>query len=303
VTQWNEFLADLTNFGVRFDYFFSPYFAVDPLLSDKKDVFFSFFDFRERFVKDVDNSMRRMRIVSSCEKELDDSDKDSIDESLEIIREMGYDSDQILELLGAEEFESYIPALLSAVFALGPEFQENRNFFPTLPRQLKPERFRKLRLLSIVLMVVMSLLAGSIVSINLWEKISQTNSLRDELAAIQKRTMVLKREIVSMEPMENDLIDKLTTTDVGIGNMSQVMHKLCLVIPKRVWLLHFSSRDSKIDLSARAPAGSQSSLMTALNRSGVFKTKSSYTRRNSDGTENIYIHMLMNSAPKPKGEK
>lgn len=300
---WNELLTDLANFGMRVDHLVSPYLALDPLLSDVKEVSFSLFDGNEMFVKAGDSSLRKMIVLPPEEHPEDEADESSNEEVDVILDSLGYDQQRLLELFGPKDIKSYVPALLLAAFALAPEFQENKNFFPPLPRQLKPERFRKLRLLSIVLMVLMVLLTSSILSLNLWETWSHTNALRNEYKAVQDKNIVLKQEIAAMEPMENDLFDKLSTAEVGIGNMSQVVHKLCLVIPKRVWLLHFSSRDSKIDISARAPAGSQSSLMTALNRSGVFKTKSSYTRRNSDGTENIYIHMLMNSAPKSKKDK
>lgn len=300
---WNELLTDFSNFGVRIDHLVSPYMALDPLLADVNEVSFSFFDVNEMFVKGDDSFLRKVIVLPPKDPQVDEESEFSTESVAGIVGNLGYDSDHLLELLGPEEIESYIPALLLAEFALIPEFQENKNYYLPLPRQLKPERFRKLRLLSILLTVFVFLLGGSIIFVNLWEKWSNTHALLNEERAVLDKSAALKHEIAAMEPMENDLISKVASADVGIGNMSQVIHNLCLATPKRVWLLYFSSRERKVDLSARAPAGSQSSLMSALNRSGVFKTKSSNTRRNSDGTENIYIHMLMNPETKSKGGK
>jgi len=297
---WNELITDFTSSGVRFDAVVYPYMLLDPIMGDEYELYLPEVDGDFKFVKDEGEISRQMvRAEGSNEP-----DPDNIRLKISNFPEkMNYDTTTVSAKIKDAELEHYIPALLQAAFGLSTEFREKKNHLISLPRELLPERFRRLRSLFIVFLLLTFGLIAALIGRNWWDDWSKLTSLKQENKRIQNEIKVLQMNNNKLANLEENIINELTEAETGNDKITYCLHKLSILMPKEMWLSHFSTRGSSIDMNITSAPGQQSKILSALNSSGIFKTKSAPTRAKRDGTENIYIHMYLIKPSDKKGDK
>jgi hypothetical protein len=297
---WNELITDFTSSGVKFDAVVHPYMLLDPILGDEDEFYLPEVDRDFKLVKDESGASRQMVQIESG----NETDFDDIQLKIPSFPEkMNYDTTTVSAKINDEKLEYYIPVLLQAAFGLSTEFREKKNHLISLPKELLPERFRRLRALFVVFLLFTFLLIAALIGRTWWDDWSRLASLKQANKSIQNRIQVHKTGNQKLEDLEENIIRELLEAETGNNNITRCFHKLSITMPKEMWLSHFSTRDNSIDMSIKSAPGKQSKILSALNASGLFKTKSSYKRTNTDGTENIYIHLDVINPSGNKGGK
>jgi Tfp pilus assembly protein PilN len=195
--------------------------------------------------------------------------------------------------------ERLTPALLQASFALSPDFKAARRDFIPLPKELRFERFKRLRLIFFILLFLIALLAFILTALKWWSDWSSYSSLLSERASIQRRISALNSGNLKLARFEKETLLKLAGAAPGNREVTRSLLELAKIIPKDAWLLNFSLRGNSIDVSVRAPKGRRLEIMKALNDSKLFKVKNSNTRRGSDGSESVYVHLEIENSGFP----
>lgn len=283
--EWNELITDFTSSGVKFDAIVNPLMLVDPILEEENELYLPAVEPDVKFSKDEIDSLRQMVQID------EDEQSELIGNIADLPEKMNYDRKSLSAKISDEDMVHYIPAMLQAAFGLAPELREQKNHLLPLPKELIPERFRRLKSMFIIMLFLTLALIFALIGRNWWDDWSRLAALKDENQKVQNKIKIVQGNNKKLARLEEKIIHELQDAELGINNITQCFQKLSIKLPKEAWLSHFSTRDNTIDLSIKYPAGIQSQILPAINSSGIFKTKSSYTRRNTDNTENIYIHM------------
>jgi Tfp pilus assembly protein PilN len=86
---------------------------------------------------------------------------------------------------------------------------------------------------------------------------------------------------------------KISDAASNIHNPVFILHKLAAAIPEGMWLYKLSIKKNSLDINVKGSGGQGASkLLAALNSTGMFKTKSSYTK-SWKGMENVYVSMTI----------
>lgn len=296
--DWNELLTDFTSSGVKFDSFVHPFMVLDPLLNEQPEIFLPDVEYHFCYAKKEGSPLRQMIKVEET-----GSGSAADFEISELAEKLNYDRSAFAGMIKREELPDFIPAMMLAAYAISQKYREDKNHLIPLPKELVPERFRKLRALFMVLLTLTLLLILALIGRNWWEDWSRLSSLKNETAQIQNKIKVLQASNKKLTRLEEKILKELLEADTGNNAITHCLHEISVKMPKEMWLSHFSTRGNSIDMSIRSVAGKQSQIIPVLNSSGLFKTKSSYTRRNSDGTENIYINLDVITSSAKKGGK
>jgi hypothetical protein len=264
--------------------------AVDPLLWEKRSIYLPAVEpdwILERAGGNKRNPARP-RGEGSIAEPL------GIEETLEAC---GYDAPAALGLLSErleERVGAMASALLLAAFALSSEYRECASTLPSIPPDLKPERYRRARALTITLAVACALLSLVILGRNLWEVWSAHSKLKAERVRVEKKTSALLSKNKELSRFDKEVIGKISeAASGGVHNPVFILQKLAGSIPDGMWIYKISIKDRSMDISVRGSGGQGASeLLAALNSTGIFKTKSSYTKSRK-GMENVYVSMTI----------
>ena len=292
--DWNEFIAECTMGGLKFDAFLYPFQVIDPILGEYDEIFLPDVDHEFKFVKLDENLTREMLPMNSK------WESETIPEAATILKNMAYDN--MPALFNPGDLEGYTPALINGAYALSKSFALDRSHLLSLPKELIPERFRFLKTLFFILLGVAFCLIFVLFARFWWNSWSHLQSLHVEKKKIERKTEKLKRNCLNMKEID-DLITEVKETSVGHANMAYFLYKLTSTIPKDMWMQNINIQDKSAILTVKAPAGKQSTLLPLLNRMKTFKVTSSKTKRFSDGTENILVTLAFKDKIKPKTEE
>ena len=291
--DWNELVTEFTSSEIRIDAFLSPQQVLEPLLADVDEFYIPDVDEEFSYIRNEDLHKRQMVEVEHS------PDLKIIPDVSELQKKLNYDQVQGVK---EEDLEHFITPMLLAAYGLSEDFREGKNHLIALPREMVPERFRRLRISFFLFLIISILMIFGLGGRYWWDSWSKLNSIKVEHEKIDSQISRLQETSSKLDEIEK-LIVELEEAEVGNNRMAKSLHLLSRIIPKDMWLAHFSTRGRSMDISVKAPSGKQSKLVTLLNKTGVFKVVNSYTRRNSDGTENIYIHLEFVGARSKKGGK
>jgi len=283
---WSELLTDFTSAGFRFDALAHPCMLLDPLLSEFDEFNLPGDESSYRFSMVGDGPNRQMRPMKS-------SDERGVENSLDLAVAMGYEKTKLSAAIGNGELDSFIPGMLQAAYALSSNFAADKRCFIPLPRELRFERFKRSRLIFFALLFLIVVLSCVLTVREWWDDWSRLAALNAENTKVERRISELKVENAELARFEKSVVLKIAGANPGIHEITGCLYELTKIIPKDVWLLNFSARGSSLDISLRAPKGKRVEIMKAVNESKLFKVKNSNTRRGSDGSESVYLHLEM----------
>jgi len=286
---WEDFILSLSAGGIKFDAYIHPFMAVDPLLEGNSSIYLPAVE--PDWILERAGSKRnpaRPRGEGSTPEPL------GIEEALEAC---GYDAPSALELLSErleERDGGMASALLLAAFALSSEYRECASTLPAVPPDLKPERYRRARALTVTLAVACALLSLVILGRNLWEVWSAHSKLRAERVRVEKRTAALLSKNKELSRFDKEVVGKISeAASGGVHNPVFILQKLAGSLPEGMWIYKLSIKDRSMDINVRGAGGQGASeLLAALNATGAFKTKSSYTK-SWKGMESVYVSMTI----------
>ncbi|MBN1863792.1 MAG: hypothetical protein JW808_02705 [Victivallales bacterium] len=278
--DWNALITELSAAGIRIDAFMHPYQLVDPLLSEQEVFYMPDIDPDFMYSKDADSGIRQM--VKMEVKSLDISPSpDTVCKALNF---------STPETIAQKDLGRFMPAMILAAYALGPDFADKRNTRVLLPPEIVPERFRMLKMSFFILLAVFVLMLLSLGARHWWDSWSRMQSLLAEKNKVVKQIKEIREQNSRMAELDQAIV-KLAESESGISSPAAYLHELSKIIPKDAWVIHVSTRGNAMDISLRASSDKRSAILPSLNNSNLFKAKNSYTRRNSDGSENIYINL------------
>ena len=298
--EWNELITEFTSTGVRVDAILHPYMVLDPIMGDEERIFFPDIDDDFIYVKSEGSHLRKMIRI---EKETEEDYISPIPGVDSLPDKIGFDSEMIREVINDDELKKFIPSMLMAAYSLSPAFREGQSHLIQLPRELIPERFRRLKIFFIFLLSLTVILFFGLIGRYWWDAWSRLASLESENRRIETKIKKVEKENKKLEVLDDAVIKELLEAEIGNSQMARCIHEISVVMPKKMWISHLTTKDKSIDMSVRSPVGKQGNIISALNGSGIFKTTRSNTRRNTDGTVNIYVHMDVVNPSETKEKK
>jgi Tfp pilus assembly protein PilN len=285
--DWEDFIFSLSAAGAKFDAYLHPFMAVDPLFAEKKSIYFQDVEPNRLFLKEA--SKRKPVEIPTQETHA----PIGIRETLE---SCGYDVEPSIDAIPEEAVEkegTMAPALLLAAFALSAEYRNATQTLPTIPSSLKPERYRRARALTFTLAAACAVLSLGILGRNLWEVWSAHSKLKAERLAVEKRTAALQNSNTKLASLDKEVLVKISDAASNIHNPVFILHKLAAAIPEGMWLYKLSIKKNALDINVKGSGGQGASkLLAALNSTGMFKTKSSYSK-SWKGMESVYVSMAI----------
>jgi len=292
--EWNEFIAESTMAGLKFDAFLYPYQVIDPLLGHQREVFIPDADHEFEFVApDIDSPERNMMTVDS---KWETATKP---EAVEMAKELGYENLPALENPG--DLDAFAAPMLNAAYALSKDFIHDRNHMLSLPKELIPERFRFLKTFFIVLLSISMILILGLFARFWWTSWSKLQSIKTENLHVSDKNTKIRKHILKLKKIQQ-VIEEINEEDIGNPNMAYLIYRLTNVIPKEMWLQNMNIKEKSAIITVKAPAGKQSTLLPYLNNMKLFKVSNSNTKRFSDGTENILVTLEFKNKIKPPQE-
>ena len=293
--EWNEVLTEMSETGIRLDAIVSPFFAAAPLLSDRNEILFPSGEKLYRLVLKEDGISRNIA-VEDLDNQLTKSDLNK--EIQDYIVELGYTDPLPVEV--SSNPANYFQALLIGAYGVSNSFTNDRISIIKLPKELRPERYRIFRKLFFGLLITIGLLIFAFVGRIWWDAKSRYNNLSEEILQIKRKMVLIDHDEKRLK--ENAKIFKeIKTRKLGNAEIALCLYKIATMLPKGMWLAHFSARDYSIDISLRYSGSGIT--MPDFNKTGILKVITSSTRSNPrDGTTTVYVR-LNYLPPEPRSDK
>jgi hypothetical protein len=291
--EWNEFIAESTMAGLKFDAFLFPYQVLDPLLSEYKEIFIPDCDAEFKFVL-TDTPPERITVPVDSKWEAD-----TIPPAEELLKSLGYEN--LPEINNDGDLNSFVAPMLNAAYALSKNYALDRSHMISLPKELIPERFRVLKTLFAVLISVSLILILALFARFWWSSWSKLQAVKNEQAAVEDKIVRVRKSLLKLKKIQK-VMDEIHQEDIGNPNMAYLIYRLSSVIPKSMWMQNMNIKEKSAVITVKSPAGKQSTLLPFLNNMKIFKVTNSNTKRFSDGTENILVTLEFKNKIKPPQE-
>lgn len=293
--DWNELVTEFTSYRIKIDAFLHPYLVMDPILSSIDELYLPDVDEDFIYARQKDSECRQM-VLSQAEARFETKPDAST-----LPQAMNYDS---VHGKVKDELSHYIPPMMLAAYGLGKEFLEGKNQLVPLPREMVPERFRRLRISFAILLVFTVLLLLGLTGRFWWDSWSRLRKLQQEKQIIDLRVKKLTESNGKLTTID-ELIKEIEEAKVGSSRIAKTLHMLSMTIPKDMWLVYMSSRETSIDISVKSGSGQKSvaALLSLLNAKKGYKAKLSHSNVGRDGTSNFYINLTFMPPPTEQGNK
>ena len=191
--------------------------------------------------------------------------------------------------------------LLIGEFILrGTASPESLNIAP-LPDSLRPQRFRAARYSAAALFVLILMLGTVLIARSWWDARARYGRVIAEKQRITSKINEFKKERFKNKKID-ELIKKIDETDPGNSEIIQCLQTLSQKLPSSMWITMFSTKDDDIDLTICTTkdkdAQADLSKLSGIPIFSSFSIRS--TRRDSDGTLTIFVHIAYQNKFKRK---
>jgi len=213
---------------------------------------------------------------------------------------------------GLEGFLDYSPVqktgllvcLLIGEFIINGTASPENIKIAALPDTVRPQRFRLVRYSVAALLIVVLLLGTVLLARNWWDARTRYGRIIAEKQRINAKINEFKQERLKNKKID-ELIKKIDETEPGNNEMIQCLFTLSQKLPPSMWITMFSTRDDEMDLTiCTMKDQSAQSDLSALNNIPIFSNFSiRSTRRDSDGTLTIFVHIVYQSKFKRQKDK
>ncbi len=166
----------------------------------------------------------------------------------------------------------------------------------TLPDTVRPQRFRAVRYSAAALLVLVLFLGSVLIVRSWWDARARYGRIIVEKQRITSKINEFKQERFKNKKID-ELIRKIDETDPGNAEIIQCLHTLSQKLPSSMWISMFSTKDGDIDLTiCTTKDQSAQADLAKLNDIPIFSSFSiRSTRRDSDGTLTIFVHIVYQS--------
>jgi len=289
VRDWDQLLGEIAASGWRMDVLLSPWLAIDPLLSELPEVSLPGMDEGFGFRREPDASGGRRVMVAAAP---------AVSDPAEVLGMLGYNVTELPSEMSREQLDRWLPVCLLAAYGLSPAASRDRAGMLPLPHELQPVRFRTQRtiFMGIAALVVILVLAylGRLSAEARGEYRALSRERRETLLQIQE----FDQRNRAMEPVDS-VICELAKVENGIGEMLYCLHQLTTRIPQTMSLFQLNSRGNLIELNLRM-TGDGDDKLAELEAAGCFTVSNRQTRRNPDGTANVFLRLTYRSPSRPE---
>lgn len=286
--DWDQFLVELAASGWRIDAMVSPWMAVDPLLGAHAEVAIPGLDEGFVFGRDPDGAGKRVMALGGPMTEFDPP---------AVLAELGVESSTAPAALRTSvdgDAEHWLSAVLLAAYGLSPAWSRDRAGLLSLPGDLHPVRFQLQRAAFMVIAGLTILFALALVGRLALEARREFNALAKERQETLRQVQEFEVRNRAMEPVDA-VICELGQVDPGIAEMLACFQQLTVRIPETMSLIQFNSRGNIVELNLRL-AGDGDEKLAELESGGRFVISHRQTRRNTDGTNNVFLRLTDQSS-------
>ncbi len=195
--------------------------------------------------------------------------------------------------LAAKQKSGLLVCLLIGEFILrGTASPESLNIAP-LPDTVRPQRFRAFRYSAAALFILVLMLGTVLIARSWWDARSRYSRIIVEKQRIASKISEFKQERFKNKKID-ELIKKIDETEPGNAEILQCLQTLSQKLPSSMWITMFSTKDEDIDVTicTTKDKDAQSDL-SKLGGMPIFSNFSiRSTRRDSDGTLTIFVHIV-----------
>jgi len=172
---------------------------------------------------------------------------------------------------------------------------ESLNIAP-LPDTMRPRRFRASRYSAAALFILVLLLGTVLIARSWWDARARYCRIIVEKQRIVSKINEFKQEGAKNKKID-ELIRKIDGTEPGNSEIIQCLQALSQKLPSSMWITMFSTKDDDIDLTICTmkdkDAQADLSKLSGIPVFSSFSIRS--TRRDSDGTLTIFVHIVYQS--------
>ncbi|HRR06686.1 MAG TPA: hypothetical protein P5105_05330 [Victivallales bacterium] len=269
---WNKVISYLIDSNIKIDYFISPLFLLEHFTEISSEEFTDFFQY----------------LMIDFSSGINDNDKAEKIKDI-ILKNYHFQKKEV------EEDSGIFVAKLIASVIFGTKIPIRNLHLFELPSDLKPIRFRALKL-SFLLLVILNLLLGFLLlfrySLDARKKLGE---LKTEKRKIYTELQKIEREDRGNKSFD-DFIAKISELDPGESEILPALVVLAKELPSSAWITSFSSRGREIDISISTIDETViQSTLSKLSQSGEFSNVSvRNTRRNRDNSVTLYLKLTHN---------
>ena len=183
--------------------------------------------------------------------------------------------------------KAFLSALILAEYCLTREYCKGKKFNVKIPNELRPKRFKSLKITAIVLCILFIILSSSYVIRQRIDTMKALDRLTDEKTLILNTLKKIKIKYQKNQKYSNVISEIEESTPKTISPI-KYLNVLTKAIPGSIWVTSFASNKNKVNvtLQTKSDAGN---VITNLNKSHLFKTKNVRKRKTSTGVQYIYL--------------
>jgi hypothetical protein len=279
--EWNKFLANIAESGIRIDAIIPPFMAIDPLYSD--------IDICMAGIDQTFFHHKSERLEHAYNFSKNDESKNDFNKFYDLLKAK-------YQNLSKVNYNDYIPAVILAEYVLSEQCNKNNINGFELTKNLTPRRSKNLKIINLFLAIFLILLALSyfgritIYNNDIMQKLlnkkyeikSSVNKINRKLNIAKEKNRVIN-EIIKLPPESS--INLLKYLDFFSKNL-----------PDNIWISNINSYNNKINIVFKAK-GSTNHLMSAFYDSTLFTIVD--TRKSVMGDETTIYMTLKNSKNDP----
>ncbi len=293
---WNELISDLKNVGIKVDTIIHSFMVLDPVLSDLNDFYLPQIEPDFIFSYDANEKIRKITCAEN-EDEKHFAGEKTAKAILSLYRNEN-------ETTLSDYDDPYIPALLLAAYGLSEDFEQDRQYLQAIPKGMFPERFRGLRILFSVFIVISLLLLIGIWGRNVCENMEKLNDINNEIEKISKVSKQIKIDIIKNKKFD-EMMEKVREVEPELGN-----HEIFLCLaeftrktPEDMWVTSFNFRKGEIDATFFGKSDSKDSNID-FSSSPLFGKQETNKSRPPDGSLKIFTKLdYLGPSKRAKPEK
>jgi len=273
MNEWEKILDHISGAEIKIDCFIHPFLSVNPLFINM-DLYLNGID-ENFYLKTLEVNDDEHTLYSKSYK---DTAKNLESETWFKAR---------YERILGEEWKHFIPAIILSRYCFEKNFLQDIKCGLELPKILKPNRFRHLKITAALLAVIFITLLGfyiinSTINSNavLNKLINQKDQLNTALDDLKEKTFMMKKV--------NTAISELISSEPDDINLLGYLNYFSNNIPKTVWVTNINTYQDKINLTLKTNSSSEN-LLSQFYKSKLFTLENNRRRKTSDGTEYLYM--------------
>lgn len=268
--------------GIKFDAFLHPFYVIDPLYT-AFDLYLETID--EKFYSCASMEDEGCFIASMPEDE---------QSRLSILEETDIAFNRFEPAL-KENLKYYIPAIIIGEYALSPGFEFEKNRLYGVSPFCKPKRFKHLKILSLLLVIITFFLFSSYIAREYYYNSILINGLEQQSISLKASIQKTKSTLIKIKKTD-DYIQLVDTLIPACIDLYSFLKYFVGVTPKYIWANNLDVSETSITVSMQAN-GDTEKFLSDLYKSQDYTLQNSKKNKTSD-TEFLYLTFGEKKLPK-----